>query len=122
MELRNQLATATSLRLPATLVFDYATSAALAGYLLSLLLDGAGESAGSSVLAELDRLEAAMAAGESDDVTRAGVTLRLRRLIAQWSGSEDPRVEASVTDRIGSASTDEIFDFIDNELGRSKDR
>ena len=122
VELRNRLTTASGLRLPATLVFDYATPAALAGHLLSQLVGDGPASNDRSVLAELDRLEAAMAVGEPDEVTRAGVALRLRQLMTRWSGPEDPSERAFVTQRIGAASADEILDFIDNELGRSKDR
>jgi Phosphopantetheine attachment site len=76
VELRNALVSATGLRLPATLAFDYATPAGLAGHLRSLLVvvtDKANE------------------AKEAEGTTVAA--------------------------RLKDASVDEMFDFIDNELG-----
>ncbi|GFJ85364.1 hypothetical protein Phou_095440 [Phytohabitans houttuyneae] len=118
VELRNRLSAASGLTLPATLTFDYPTPTAVAKHLATEIAGGDAP-AGPSLLAELDRFEAVAAASEPDDVTRAGVTARLRQLLAQWGG---PTVEDSVAERINAASADEVFAFIDNELGRSKDR
>jgi acyl transferase domain-containing protein/acyl carrier protein len=120
VELRNRLTAATGLRLPATLAFDYPTPTVLAEHLGTELLTGDPADAGPSLLAELDRFEAVLAASEPDDVTRGGVALRLRRLVAEWSGPAGEPGTPDVTERIQSASADEVFDFIDRELGRLK--
>ncbi|HEY0508229.1 MAG TPA: phosphopantetheine-binding protein, partial [Blastococcus sp.] len=121
VEFGNRLGAATGLRMPATLIFDYPTPAALAEYLLSELAPEAGSDEGPSVLTELDRLEAAMAAADPDELTRTGITTRLRQLLDRWNAADSGRPvdEAeSVARKIEAASTDEIFAFIDSELRR----
>ncbi|WP_086665418.1 type I polyketide synthase [Lentzea kentuckyensis] len=122
IELRNRLSAVTGLRLPATLVFDYPTPVALAAHLVTALVGDSGGGAGLSPLAELDRLESVLAACEADTELRAGVAVRLRLLLDQWGGQDKESGEHTVTDRIQTASTDEVFAFIDNELGRLRDR
>nr|WP_234440458.1 type I polyketide synthase [Streptomyces rimosus] len=120
VELRNRLSTATGLRLTATLVFDYPNPLALAGHLVSQLVDESD--AGPDLLAELDRLDAALAAGEPDARTRAAVAGRLAQLLDTWRGAPAEEDGEQVAERIEAASTDEIFAFIDNELGRHSAR
>ncbi|MET9418364.1 type I polyketide synthase, partial [Streptomyces klenkii] len=118
VELRNRLTTATGVRLPATLVFDYPSPAALAAHLVPRLVDEAVADAGSALLAELARLDSALAAGELDARTRSAVSGRLFQMLEKWRGAEAEATGAQVAERIEAASTDEIFAFIDNELGR----
>jgi acyl carrier protein len=118
VEFGNRLSAATGLRMPSTLIFDYPTPAALAGFLRGeLVSEDGGEQ--PSVFAELDRLEAAMATAAPDELTRTGIATRLRQLLDRLSATENgsPVDDAeSVARRIEAASTDEIFAFIDSEL------
>ncbi|WP_456340703.1 SDR family NAD(P)-dependent oxidoreductase [Streptomyces rochei] len=123
LELRNHLSTATGLRLPATLVFDYPTPTALAEHFVSELT-GDDTPQGPSLLAELDRLDAllAAAADDPDEITRAGLALRLGRMLDKVRGTAPDPTGPDVADDFESASADEVLAFIDNELGRLGDR
>ncbi|MEU0927084.1 type I polyketide synthase [Streptomyces malaysiensis] len=121
VELRNRLDAATGLRLPATIVFDHPTPVALARRLRTDVVQD-GVSAAAPILGELDRIEAAMATISADDVDRPRITTRLQTLLLKWGEAEqDSRNSGkkAVSDKIQSATSDEIFDFIDKELGIS---
>ncbi|MEV0623695.1 SDR family NAD(P)-dependent oxidoreductase [Nonomuraea sp. NPDC050404] len=121
VELRNRLNAATGLRLPATLSFDYPTPASLAEYILTELAPGANTVAESTVLGDLDRVEAVLSGDALDELTRSGIATRLRQLLAILHETGAETSEIAVADMLESASTEEILSFIDNELGRSKD-
>jgi NADP-dependent 3-hydroxy acid dehydrogenase YdfG/acyl carrier protein len=128
VELRNRLGAVTGLQLPATLLFDQPNATALAGFLRGRLADGADGADGGGVLAELDRLEASLATMDADDTRRDRIGVRLRALLARWNGTDGTAGASAadgatatddITDRINSAAADEIFDFIENDLGIS---
>jgi mycoketide-CoA synthase len=117
VELRNQLDGATGLSLPATLAFDHPTPTVLADHLLGELADS-GQTEGASLEAELVKLERTLASLD-DAAQRSGAAGRLRVLLA---GLEDSRPNGEsdalpVHERMQGASDEEIFDFIDQELG-----
>ncbi|MGP3945522.1 type I polyketide synthase [Streptomyces sp. 6N106] len=119
VELRNRLNAETGLRLSAVLVFDHPTPTALVEHLQEELLPdgGTGE---PMVFAELDKLGPLLSSVMDDGETRTKVAERLKELLEKLGeASDDADATAEVAERIGSSSNDELFDFIDNELGLS---
>ncbi|MGI5175027.1 type I polyketide synthase [Dactylosporangium sp. CA-152071] len=112
LELRNRLAAATGLRLPATLLFDYPSPDAMAGHVLGQLVQDDAD----APFAVLDDLEARVDA--IDDDTRDRLTDRLQLLLTRLT-DRGAGSGAGVAERLDSASDDDIFAFIDNDLGLS---
>ncbi|EST36314.1 phosphopantetheine-binding protein, partial [Streptomyces roseochromogenus] len=116
VELRNLLAGATGLTLPATLVFDQPTPLTLAVHLKTALVPGPADLT-RSALAELDRLETALHGLPDQDGSHARVTARLEALLRSWQDTHGrhPAPEAPADFR--EASDEELFAKLDNELG-----
>ncbi|WP_445515698.1 SDR family NAD(P)-dependent oxidoreductase [Streptomyces sp. NEAU-174] len=123
VELRNRLSAATGLRLPATLVFDHPTPTAVVR-LLEELLAPAGATSADSLLTGLDSLDAALTGGIADREQRTRIAARLRELLRKadgpWQDAEGDADTDAEAD-LASASDEELFRALDNELTVSDD-
>jgi hypothetical protein len=98
-----------------TVIFDHPNAAALAERLHTELRTES--STPSAALTELERFEATVLSLSPDSDARPGVAARLRALLWKLDGDPNTTPRQGPEDDLGSASDDELFNVLDNELG-----
>jgi acyl carrier protein len=113
MEFRNQLARATGLRLPATLVFDYPSARALAGFIHEQIAPA--DNPAERIAAEIDSLTRSCAAAELSPEDRSDMARRLTVLLRRLEDRDTAEVDTgSIAGDLDTADDRALFDFIDN--------
>jgi malonyl CoA-acyl carrier protein transacylase len=116
VEFRNRLSAATGLRLPTTLVFDHPSAARLTDHLLEQLVAEDPGSGPAELLAGLDRLDTALSGLGPKDTTHTRVISRLHALLARYDTADGTALVTAAGD-LNTADDENLFAFIDNELG-----
>ncbi|MFG1920208.1 SDR family NAD(P)-dependent oxidoreductase [Micromonospora sp. NPDC048898] len=116
VELRNRLTARLGIALPTTAVFDHPSPRALAAY-VGGELTGAGVAAGTTAVAQLDGIDAALTAGDLAEPEQRRVVSRMRALLAKWGDGR--RDEPDDHEQLESASVDDLLDIIQTEFRQS---
>ena len=111
VRMRDRLAAATGIVLPATAAYDCPTPRALAAHLLDRVAAEARPA--DAVLRRLDEVDAGLSAALVDRADRARVRAQLTALLARVDAPADTAGEAIDP---ASVSTEELFDLIDREF------
>ncbi|MEY9932522.1 acyl transferase domain-containing protein/acyl carrier protein [Catenulispora sp. GP43] len=133
IQFRNLISAETGTAFPASIVFDYATPAALASHVLERLFPESAAAAAATeagaVLAEVERLEALVASLPSEKLTGiaadpARVASRLSALASRLTpamSAAQPTAANAANPSAGleEADADAVFAFVDRQLGRS---
>jgi NADPH:quinone reductase-like Zn-dependent oxidoreductase/acyl carrier protein len=119
VELRNRLGSAVGLRLPVSLIFDHPTPTAVAQHLYSVLVPDGPATAEACALAQIERLEAALADVESEagTATLAKVLSRLETALWTWDGARRTTDGRPPAADFQDATDDELFQVLDGNLG-----
>ncbi|QNP68035.1 SDR family NAD(P)-dependent oxidoreductase [Streptomyces roseirectus] len=122
VELRNRLTAAAGRRMPAGLLFNHPTPTAVARHLRDTL---APAPADGSLTETLDALESLMTTGHPEQLADTADRLRLllahceeRTAVLTPAGHPAPGTDHGVRQTLAEASVDELFSFIDQELGQ----
>jgi NADP-dependent 3-hydroxy acid dehydrogenase YdfG len=115
VDLRNRLMAATGRHLSASMIFDYVTPMALAGYLRSVLCPEPVADQSATML--LERLEAAVAALSAAEIERTRFSSRLQTVLTRLDDIRGVSSEKDIVETLREGDAEDVFDFIDREFG-----
>jgi hypothetical protein len=84
---------------------------------LALVVDPAGAGAARAVYEELDRLAATLSTLSPDGGDLVKITTRIKALLHKWNDAHDSSAPVAPVGDYGSATDDELFKILDDELG-----